>query len=139
MTTPCDNHPANAGENLCDSCDRYLCAECLGAPVNRPVAKASKLIDDILSAESLGAPANWRRRLYYFCNKEACRRAYRAKVKKEGFALAGLIVSALIGIVAGVVFGANLLDMPFVIWVSVTVLLTMAVKLWREYRQRQMQ
>lgn len=139
MRTPCDNHPAKAGENLCDSCDRYLCAECLGAPINRPVAKASKLIDDILSVESLGAPANWRRRLYYFCNREACHQAYLSKVKKEGFALAGLIVPALIGIVAGVIIGADLLDMPFVIWVSVTVLLTRGVKLWQEYRQRQRQ
>jgi hypothetical protein len=114
MRTPCDNHPAKAGENLCDSCDCYLCAECLGAPVNR-----------------LG-------RLYYFCNKEACRQAYLSKVKKEGFALAGLIVSALIVMVASVTMEFDLLNLGFVIWVRVTVS-TGGVKLWREYRQRQMQ
>ena len=138
MRTPCANHPAKAGENLCDSCDRYLCAECLGAPIKRPVAKARKLINDILRAESLGPPSNQLGRLYYFCNKEACRRAYRAKVKKEGLVLTGLIVLALILIVASVISGADPLDMSFVIWVSVIVLLTRGVQLWREYRQRQL-
>ena len=32
--TPCANHPEIAGENLCDGCDRFLCAQCLGLPTH---------------------------------------------------------------------------------------------------------
>lgn len=112
MRTPCDNHPAKAGENLCDSCDRYLCAECLGAPIDR-----------------YG-------RIYYFCNKEACRRAYVAKVKKEGLALAGLVVVWLMLIVTCLWTDFTNIDLVLVCGLTP---FTWCVKLWREYQQRQWQ
>lgn len=112
MSTPCDNHPAKAGENLCDSCDRYLCAECLGAPINRPG------------------------RLYYFCNKEGCRRAYVAKVKKEGLVLAGGIVVWLWLIVTSI--WTDLTNVGLVLVCGLTPI-TWSVKLWREYRHWQRQ
>lgn len=110
MNTPCANHPEKAGENLCDSCDRYLCAECLGAPVNRPGM------------------------LYYFCNREDCRRAYVAKLKKEGLAHAGLGLMSLMLIIASV--WTNLTAAVFVLLCGLTTFAS-GIKLWREFRERQ--
>jgi hypothetical protein len=53
----CGNHPAVEGVNTCDSCNRYLCAECLGKPIE-------------LNS-----------RVYYFCKNEACQKEYQRTLR----------------------------------------------------------
>jgi hypothetical protein len=53
----CGNHPAVDGVNTCDSCNRYLCAECLRAPIE-------------LNS-----------RVYYFCKDEACQKEYQRSLR----------------------------------------------------------
>ena len=55
--TECCNHPETPGVSLCDSCNRFLCAECLGPPKE----------------------LNYR--AYYFCQNAACQKAYKTRLK----------------------------------------------------------
>ncbi|MBL8168622.1 MAG: hypothetical protein JNJ50_10740 [Acidobacteria bacterium] len=81
--TPCANHPEIAGENLCDGCDRFLCAQCLGLPVKR-----------------LG-------RTYFYCRQDSCKRAYLLKLKIEGLSLVFLLVAAALYLLTDFWVGAG--------------------------------
>lgn len=59
MSSTCANHPTRAGEQLCDHCNRFVCAECFGEVIDRPG------------------------RNYCYCFAEDCERAYRKLFKRE--------------------------------------------------------
>lgn len=59
----CGNHPEIYGVNTCDSCNRYLCDECLGPP------------------QELNS------RVYYFCKDEACQKKYKATLRPRIFSV----------------------------------------------------
>lgn len=75
MSSPCANHPGTAGANLCDECDRFLCVECSGPPIER-----------------VG-------RVYYYCKAVHCQESYLSKTKRELFGLAGISTIALLFLV----------------------------------------
>ena len=59
MSSTCANHPTRAGEQLCDHCNQFFCAECFGEVINRPG------------------------RNYCYCFAEDCERAYRKLFKRQ--------------------------------------------------------
>jgi len=75
IVAKCSSHSDAAGVSTCDSCNRFLCVECLGAPKE----------------------LNFR--VYYYCKDEACQRAYksalRPRIRRVLFLLWGLGFPAL--------------------------------------------
>jgi hypothetical protein len=73
--TKCSKHPGGAGVSTCDSCNRFLCGECIGPPTE------------------------FYFRVYYYCKDEACQRAYisalRPRIRRALILLWGLAFPAL--------------------------------------------
>ncbi len=71
----CSIHPEAAAVSTCDSCNRYLCGECIGPP------------------------KEFYFRVYYYCKDEACQRAYisalRPRIRRALILLWGLGFPAL--------------------------------------------